>query len=74
MAVAQLGVQMGNRLVQQQDGRLPNQGTAERHALLLAAAQLGRHAAQELLDLEHAGDRAQPLVECLGRVAPGGPR
>ena len=73
-AVAQLGVQMRNRLVEEEDGRLANEGTAERYALLLAAAQLGRHAAQQLVDLEHPGDRAHPLVAGLGRVAAGGPR
>src|SRR6516165_5909539 len=65
---------MRNRLVQEEDGRLANEGATERHALLLATAQLGRHATQERFDLEHPSDSSHALVEDLRRVAPGHPR
>ncbi len=38
----QLGVERGGRLVEEQDARLERQGAGDRHALLLAAGELGR--------------------------------
>ena len=38
---AQLGVEIGQRLVEQDDARLVDDGARERHALALAAGQLG---------------------------------
>ena len=40
--VAQLGVEIGQRLVEKQDLRLDDQRAGERHALLLAAGELAR--------------------------------
>ena len=39
--VAQLGIEIGERLVEQQDRRTDHQRTRQRHALLLAAGELG---------------------------------
>src|SRR5208337_3220703 len=47
--LAQLWVEIGQRLVEQDDGRLVNQRPRERHALLLAAGQLVRIALGEML-------------------------
>ncbi len=45
-AVAQLGVEVGERFVEEQHIGLDDDGAGERHALLLAARQLlGRRAA-----------------------------
>ena len=45
--LAQVGVEVGQRLVEQQHLRLDHDGARQRHALLLAARQLGRIAALE---------------------------
>jgi ABC-type molybdate transport system permease subunit len=42
--VAQLGVKIGQRLIEQQQTWLHDDGAGQRHALLLAAGQLTRHA------------------------------
>ena len=49
---AQLRVQVGQRLVHQQHLRLDDDGAGERHALLLAAGEVGRHAVLEMIDLD----------------------
>ncbi len=46
-ALAQLGVEIGERLVEQQDLRLDHEAAGERDALLLAAGKLAREAALE---------------------------
>ena len=46
-ALAQLGIEIGERLVEQQDRRLDNQRARQRHALLLAAGELSRMALLE---------------------------
>ena len=46
--LAQLGVQVGQRLVEQQHLRLDDDGAGERHALLLAPGQLGRVAVGQM--------------------------
>ena len=70
-ALAQLGVEIGQRLVEQQDRRLDDQRAGERDALLLAAGQLVRIAAFEpaqidqrkrLLDLLLAPPRSGPCA------------
>ncbi len=43
--LAQLGVEIGQRLVEQEDFRLDHEAARERHALLLAAGQLVRDSA-----------------------------
>ena len=47
----QRGVEVGERLVEQQELRLLDQRAGERHALLLAAGQLAGPPVQQLLDL-----------------------
>ena len=62
--LAQVGVEVRQRLVEQQHLGLDDDGARERHALLLAAGQLGRIAAAEgahLHDLEHVGRPALDL-------------
>jgi len=46
-ALPQLRVQVAQRLVEQQQARPPDDGPRQRHALLLAAAQLRRRPARE---------------------------
>ncbi len=56
---AQLGVEVGQRLVHQEDGGPADHGAAERHALALAARQLAGLAAEQGFDLQrprHAQD------------------
>ena len=57
---AQLGVEIGQRLVHQADRRLGDDGAAERDALLLAAGQLRRLARQQRLEPEQRGDAGEP--------------
>ena len=52
---AQLGVEIGERLVHQEDARVAHQRPAERDALLLAARQLARLALEQVRDVEHLG-------------------
>ena len=62
---AQLGVQVGKRLVHQQHVRLDDDGAGQGDALLLAAGELGRHAVGVLVDLHHAQDFVRPAVALL---------
>ena len=55
---AQRGVEVGERLVEQEDERLLDERPAERDALLLAARQLARLALEQVGDVEHLGDRS----------------
>ena len=59
--LAQLGVEVGQRLVEQQQRRLHHQRARERQALLLAAGELGRLALGEVVEL-HGGEHAHHLV------------
>ena len=63
--IAQLGIQVAQRLVQQKHLRIAHQGASQRHALALAAGKLGRAAVQKLLDGEHPGHVIHPLVDFL---------
>ena len=51
---AQLGVEVGQRLVEQEHLRVAHDGAAHRDALALAAGQLLRLAVDQLDDVEHA--------------------
>ncbi len=51
---AQLGIEVGQRLVEQEDLGLAHQRAADRHALALAARELRRLALQQLGQLQHA--------------------
>ena len=61
--VAQLGVEIGQRLVEQQEVGLLDQRAADREALLLAAGQGGGPARERVADAEHRGDRIDPLAD-----------
>ena len=52
---AQLGIQVRQRLVEQEHLRIAHDAPAERHPLLLAAGQLLRLALQQFVQPEHAG-------------------
>jgi hypothetical protein len=65
---------MGNRFVQEEHGRFADEGAAKRHPLLLATAQLCGHPAEEHVNLEHSGDRADALIERRRRVPVRCPR
>ncbi len=61
---AQLGVEIGQRLVHQTDRRLGDDGAAERDALLLAAGKLRRLALEQRIEAEqrrHAVQTPRPL-------------
>jgi hypothetical protein len=51
--VPELGVEVGQGLVQQQNPRTPDQGTAERDSLLLAARERARFAVELGVEAEH---------------------
>ena len=65
---AQRGVQVGQRLVEQEDLGLAHDGAADGHALALAARQFLRVAAQQLGDAQDLG-RAADLRVALGLAA-----
>lgn len=66
--VAELGVEVGERLVHQEGGRVAGDRTAHRHALALAARQLMGETVEEVLDAEHPGGG----VDTRTRVLAGG--
>ena len=49
---AQLGVEVGQRLVEQEHGRVAHQRTRQGDALALAAGKLARPAIEQMLDAE----------------------
>ncbi len=52
---AQLRVEVGQRLVHEEDARIAYERPAQRHPLLLAARELARLALEQLAELERAG-------------------
>ena len=64
--LAQLGVEVGQRLVQQDHGRAVDQGACDRHALLLAAGELVREAVAEVAEAEVAERRVDALADLGG--------
>ena len=66
---AQLGVEIGERLVEQEHLRLAHQRPAERHALLLAAGKLPRLAVEQRLELQELGRRLRPSAGALALSA-----
>ena len=64
--VAQLGVEVGERLVEQQQARRRRQRPGQRDALLLAARQLVRVALGQVAELDELQHLAHPLL--LGRA------
>ncbi len=59
---AELGVQVRERLVQQEHLGLANERPAHRHALALAARELPRPPAEQVLEPEHLGSSRRPAV------------
>ena len=57
---AELGVEIGERLVEQEHLWLADQCAAERHALLLAAGELRGLRSSSALELQEIGDCASP--------------
>jgi hypothetical protein len=57
--LAQLGVEVGERLVHQADRGIGDDGAAQRHALLLAAGELRRAAFQQVRQAEDVGHALQ---------------
>ncbi len=67
---AQLGVEVGERLVEQEQRRVARQRAAHRDALALAAGELAGLAIQQVLDLQHLRDaRDRRVALGLGHVA-----
>src|SRR5229473_3584824 len=61
--LAQIGVEVGERLVQQQDFRLHHQRAGQRHPLLLAAREFVRIARGEVVELHHIEDLSDPALQ-----------
>ena len=67
--VAQLGIEVGKRLVEQEHRRIADQGAADRDPLPLAARELLGPALQQRLDLQHRRRLADPAQDLgLGRL------
>ena len=66
---AQARIEIGERLVHQEDLRLAHHGAAEGGALALAAGELAGAAVEERLDLQELGDTAHGLVDLAGDAA-----
>ena len=60
---AQLGVEMGDRLVEEEQLGLAHDGAADGDALLLAAGELGRPAVEQGTDLEQLGGALHLLAD-----------
>ena len=65
--VAELGIEVGQRLVEQQQARPADQRAADRDPLLLAARERARPAGERVADAQHLGDLADPLAQLGGR-------
>ena len=67
---AQLGVEVGERLVHEEDGRLAHDGATDGDALALAAGELARLAVEQVLAGEHVGRFLDAALDLgLGRLA-----
>ena len=66
-AGTQLGIQVGQRLVQQEDGRVTDHGAAQSDTLALAARQSLGLAVQQVLDLQDLGGLMDALVDLVLR-------
>ena len=53
--VPELGVEVGERLVEEEHGGVADQGPADRHPLALPARELVRAAVEQVVDLQHGG-------------------
>ncbi|MNL59686.1 hypothetical protein D3C87_1834330 [compost metagenome] len=62
------GIEIGQRLVEEENFRLPDNGPANGNALALATGELARLAVQQMFHLQDAGGLADFLVaDILGR-------
>ena len=61
--LAQLGVEVGQRLVHQEDARLAHDGAADRDALHLAAGQPVGLRLEQMLDAQRLGGAGDALVD-----------
>ena len=59
----QLGVQVGKRLVQQEDGRIPDHCTAQSHTLTLTTGQCLGLTVQQMLQIQDLGSFVNTLVD-----------
>ena len=59
----QLGVEVGERLIEQEHLRLTHERAAHRHALALTTRELRRAAFQQLVEAEHPRHLAHPAVD-----------
>ena len=67
---APLGIEVGERLVEQEDGRLAHQGPRQGDPLPLPAGELARFAVEEGVDAEDARRPVDPFVcSALGSLA-----
>ena len=67
---AQLGVEVRQRLVEQENSRIAHQGAAHRHALALAAGELAGPAVEQMLDLQQWRPPARTAALTLGFGTP----
>ncbi|MPM33654.1 hypothetical protein SDC9_80231 [bioreactor metagenome] len=63
--LAQLVVQVHQRLVKQHQRRILGQRTGQRHALLLATRQLGGQAIKKHVDMQPLGQLFHPRIDVL---------
>ena len=66
----ELGIEIGQRLVEQKGLGLAHQRPPERHPLPLPARQLARLAAEQLADPQHRGDVADPARDLVAADPP----
>ena len=69
-AGAQLGIEIGQGLIQKESDRLADQRPAERHALALAAGERAGLALQQRADAEHARDLLDARLDFGGGPTP----
>ncbi len=62
---AQLGIQVAERLIHQKDSRLPGNGAAQCHPLLLAARQLLRQTIEQMGQIQHLSHLLNPIGNAL---------
>ena len=65
--VAQLGVEVGERLVEQEQAGVAHDRAADRDALALAARELARQALEQARDVEHLCGALHPAVDLVLR-------
>ncbi len=69
---AQVRIEVGQRLVHQEDRGTAHHGAGERHALALAAGHLPRLAVEQVVDPERRRHLAHVALDARNRLAPAG--